>query len=195
MQQRLRARGTVLSRQRRSTIFTGPASLRSIVTSISFLIWRNVALDWEGARCRTHRTAEIQHLIQRQLTILHRILGPETRHGIRREAQRINRIREMPAFLVIKCRRGTREADPHSRRAPPKLGGALRPDWPEYHVLRSPTKLARVSSSVRLPPDNGASAYPARARHRSTPQTRSGRVGGNPGRKPGEVSGRSGPGS
>jgi GAF domain-containing protein len=95
------------------------------VTSISFLIWRNVALDREGARCRTQRAAEIQHLIQRQLTILHRISGPGTRHGIRREAQLINRIREMLAFLVIKCRRGTREADPHLSRVPPKLGGAL----------------------------------------------------------------------
>ncbi|MFN2638222.1 MAG: hypothetical protein ABR585_14490, partial [Gemmatimonadaceae bacterium] len=74
-----------------------------------------MAPDWEGARCRTQRAAEIQHLIQRQLTILHRISGPETRHGILREAQRINRIRGMPAFLVIKCRRGTRAADPHSR--------------------------------------------------------------------------------
>jgi hypothetical protein len=32
----------------------------------------------------------------------------------------------MPAFLMIKCRRGTREADPHSRRVPPKVGGTLR---------------------------------------------------------------------
>jgi hypothetical protein len=121
-----RAGDAVLSRQGRSTIFTGLASLRPIVTGISFLIWRNVALDWEGARCRTPRAAEIQHLIQRQLTILHRIPGPETRHGIRREAQHINRIRKMPAFLVaVKCRRATREADPHSRRVPPKLGGAL----------------------------------------------------------------------
>ena len=31
----------------------------------------------------------------------------------------------MPAFLMMKCQRGTREADPHSRRVPPKLGGAL----------------------------------------------------------------------
>jgi hypothetical protein len=105
-----------------------------------FLIWRNVALDWEGARCRTQRAAEIQHPIQRQLTILHRIPGPETRRGIRREAQRINRIRKMPAFLVVvKCRRGTREADPtHAGCRPtwavpcalhPKLAWISGPSW------------------------------------------------------------------
>jgi hypothetical protein len=52
------------------------------------------------------RAAPIQHLIQRQLTILHRISRPETRHEIQREAQRIAQISETPAFLVIKCRRG-----------------------------------------------------------------------------------------
>lgn len=32
----------------------------------------------------------------------------------------------MPAFLMMTCRRATREADPHSRRVPPKLAGTLR---------------------------------------------------------------------
>jgi hypothetical protein len=88
----------------------------------------------EGARCRTQRAAQIQHLIQRLLTILHRIPTPETRPEIQREAQRIAQISETPAFLMIKCRRGTREADPHSGRAPPTLGGALCAATPSRRV-------------------------------------------------------------
>jgi len=49
---------------------------------------------------------------------------PETRHAIQREAPRIVRISATPAFLMMTCQRGTREADPHSGRVPPKLGGA-----------------------------------------------------------------------
>lgn len=91
----------------------------------------------------------------------------------------------MPAFLVIKCRRGTREADPHSRRVPPKLGGALCPDWPEFSALIT-DPAARVSSSVPLTlcsdgmrrRDDGAIVWQSLS-----------------GLEAGEVSGQSGPGS
>ena len=92
----------------------------------------------EGARCRTQRAAQIQHLIQRQRTILHRISRPETRHEIQREAQRIVRISGMPAFLMMTCRRGTREADPRPGRVPPKLGGALCAAAPRRHATQLP---------------------------------------------------------
>jgi len=73
----------------------------------------------------------------------------------------------MPAFLMMTCRRGTREADPHSGRVPPKVGGALCATAPYRHATQLPYRrtyrltphapdrwwTCRVGSRNRLIPD------------------------------------------
>jgi hypothetical protein len=83
---------------------------------------------------------------------------PETGQGIQRAAQRIVRISGMPAFLMMTCRRATREADPQLTQGTAQAGrypagGDLRTTaaalehhrrTPHAHVARSDPGLASI---------------------------------------------------